>query len=94
MTLRLALLALLACGPTRRGILTVTPTVPPSSGVACPAVPWRCSAGVPERCTDRDARATWWPLHPLGDDGRPAPCAGACVLSGDPVVAHCAAVTP
>ena len=95
MTLRLALLALLSCAPVRRGVLAVTPTVPAASGVACPAVPWRCSAGVPERCQSRDGEARWYPLHPLADDGRPAPCSHACVLSGDPVVAHCAAeVTP
>lgn len=96
MTLRLLLaVALVGCVTARRAVIAVTPTVPRSEGVACPAVPWRCSAGVPERCHERDNVARWYPLHPLADDGRPAPCANACLLSGSPVVAHCAAeVTP
>jgi hypothetical protein len=85
-------LALVACGPSRRAILAVTPTVPAASPAPCPAVPWRCSAGVPERCTTSDGEARWWPLHPLAADGRPAPCAHACTVD---TVAHCAAeVTP
>ena len=96
MTLRLLLaVALVGCVTARRAVIAATPTVPRSEGVACPAVPWRCSAGVPEHCTARDGEARWYALHPLADDGRPAPCANACVLSGSPVVAHCAAeVTP
>lgn len=96
MTLRLLLaVALVGCVTARRAVIAATPTAPRSEGVACPAVPWRCSAGVPEHCQSRDGESRWYPLHPLADDGRPAPCAHACVLSGDPVVAHCAAeVTP
>ena len=98
MTLRLRLLlavALAGCVTARRAVIAATPTVPAASGVACPAVPWRCSAGVPQRCHERDNEARWFDVHPLADDGRPAPCSRACVLSGSPVVAHCAAeVTP
>ena len=91
----LGVVSVVACAHARRAVIAATPTAPRSEGVACPAVPWRCSAGVPEHCQSRDGESRWWPLHPLGDDGRPAPCSHACVLSGDPVVAHCAAeVTP
>ena len=96
MTLRLLLaVALVGCVTARRAVIAATPTVPRSEGVACPAVPWRCSAGIPEHCQSRDGESRWWPMHAIGDDGRPAPCANACVLSGSPAIAHCAAeVTP
>ena len=90
---RFALLtvALVGCVTARRAVLAATPTVPAASSAPCPAVPWRCSAGVPERCVVSDDEPRWFPTHPLGDDGRPAPCGGRCVLD---TVAHCAAVTP
>ena len=44
------LLFALGCGPVRNAVHAVTPTAPPSAGSACPAVPWRCTDGVPERC--------------------------------------------
>jgi hypothetical protein len=87
-----ALLALAGCGHARNAVHSVTPTAPPDAGPTCPALSWRCSAGVPERCTVSDNVARWYSLHPLAADGRPAPCAHACTVD---TVAHCAAeVTP
>ncbi len=87
MTLRLALLvALVGCVPVRRATLAVTPTVPPAAGASCPAAVWRCNGLVPERCVATDGEARWFPTHPLGDDGRPAPCR-RCVVEA---TAHCA----
>ena len=87
MTLRLALLAaLVGCVPVRRAQMAVTPTVPPAAGPSCPAAAWRCNGLVPERCVVSDGEARWFSTHPLGDDGRPAPCR-RCVVEA---TAHCA----
>lgn len=83
-------LSLLACGPARNVVHTLTPTAPRDEGVACPAVAWRCTAGVPERCQASDGRARWYPMHPLTPAGSPAACRARCVVDGDPAVAHCA----
>lgn len=76
-----------ACGHARNAVHAVTPTAPRAEGTACPAPAWRCTANVPEHCVVSDGQARFYPLHPIGDDGRPAPCASRCVLD---TVAHCA----
>ena len=81
------LLALAGCGHVRNAVHAVTPTAPPSAGSACPAVPWRCTDGVPERCAVADGVARWYPQHPLTPAGRPAACAVRCVVEA---TAHCA----
>lgn len=82
-------LALLACGcgPARNAVHALTPTAPPSAGPTCPALPWRCAAGVPERCVVSDGVARWYSSHPLNSQGRPAACAARCVVDTS---AHCA----
>lgn len=71
-----------ACGPARNALLAVTPTVP---GVTpCTDGAQRCHGLVPERCEG----SRWYPLHPLGADLRPAPCALRCTVDDDG--AHCA----
>lgn len=82
-------LALLACGcgHARNALHTAIPTAPPDAGPTCPALPWRCAAGVPERCVVSDGVARWYSSHPLNSQGRPAACAARCVVDTS---AHCA----
>jgi hypothetical protein len=81
------LLLALGCGHVRNAVHAVTPTAPPAAGSACPAVPWRCTEGVPERCAVSDGVARWYPVTPLSTAGRPAACAVRCVVDA---TAHCA----
>lgn len=81
------LLALAGCGHVRNAVHAVTPTAPPSAGSSCPAVPWRCTGGVPERCAVSDGVARWYSMTPTSTAGRPAACAVRCVVEA---TAHCA----
>lgn len=74
------------CGPARNAVHSVTPTAPRAAGPTCPAPAWRCAANVPEACIVSDGVARWYPAHPIGDDGRPAPCR-RCLVEA---TAHCA----
>lgn len=80
--------ALVACGPVRNTLATVTPTVPASASCVDGAA--RCAAGVPESCRVYDGVARWWPLTPLTVDGGAAACGEVCVVDGTPARAHCA----
>lgn len=78
--------AALSCGSARNAMHTVTPTAPPAAPCADGAN--RCNGLVPERCTVTDGVGRWYPLHPLGANLRPAPCALRCLVDDDG--AHCA----
>lgn len=91
LALSLLTLAALSCAAFRNGIAEVTPTVPPVASCADGAM--RCAEGVPQACRSYDDKPRWWPLTPLSMDAGPARCSEACIVSGDPPVAHCAAFT-
>lgn len=80
----LCLALALGCGPARNALVDVLPTAPGRS--ACADGAQRCNGLVPERCVVSDGEARWFSTHPLGDDGRPAPCR-RCVVEA---TAHCA----
>ncbi len=86
-SLALVVMSLLpGCGPARNALHTATPTAPPAA--PCTDGARRCNGLIPERCTVTDGVGRWYPLHPLGADLRPAPCALRCVVDDDG--AHCA----
>lgn len=83
------LLALSACSAARRTVTDVTPTAPQALCAVEGAA--RCNADVPETCGLADGALRWWPSTPLASDGRPARCAGVCVLSMDGTASWCSA---
>jgi len=85
--LLVAVLVMLACSAARRTVTDHTPTV---SAERCTRDgEARCNAGVPETCGLADGALRWWPTTPLASDGRPARCAGVCVLSMDGTASWC-----
>lgn len=75
------------CSAARRTVTDHTPTV---SAERCSRDgEARCNANVPETCGLADGALRWWPTTPLASDGRPARCAGVCVLSMDGAASWC-----
>lgn len=79
----LLFIALAACSASRRTITELAPTTPrdrcdgETEGAA------RCDGDVPQTCRTLDGVHRWWPTTPLDSQGRPARCAGVCVVARD-----------
>lgn len=83
--------AALGCASARRTVLAEVPSGP--TGRCAIEGSAQCADGVPYTCTLFDGEGVWWPTTPLDSTGRPARCAGVCVVEGEGSSAHasCAA---
>lgn len=76
-------LTLVACGPTRSALLTVTPGVPAESH--CPPGAYACDGDVPTLCS---ASGRAWPVLPRDASGVQTHCPHGCTMA-PAGIAHC-----